>query len=58
MVHPVSLLKQVLDFIKMYDTHNTFIIVSDSISVLKAMKYTSSKNPQIQKPLEKNVMSF
>ena len=32
---------------------NKFIIFSDSLSVLKAMNHTSSKNPQIQKLLEK-----
>ena len=41
-----------------YDANNKFIIFSDSLSVLKAMNHTSSKNPQIQKFLEKNVMSF
>ena len=30
-----------------------FIIFSDSLSVLKAMNHTSSKNPQIQKLLKK-----
>ena len=30
-----------------------FIIFSNSLSVLKAMIHTSSKNPQIQKLLEK-----
>ena len=39
-------------FIKTCDTNNKFIIFSDSLSVLKAMNYTSSKNPQIQKLLE------
>ena len=39
-----------LDFI---NTNNKFIIFSDSLSVLKAMNHTSSKNPQIQKLLEK-----
>ena len=34
------------------DTDNNFIICSDSLSVLKAMNHTSSKNPQIQKLLE------
>ena len=43
----------VLDFIRTCDTNNTFIIFSDSHSVLKAMNHTSSKNPQIQKLLEK-----
>ena len=38
-----------LDFITTYDTNNKFIIFSDSLSVLKAMNHTSSKNPQIQK---------
>ena len=42
-----------LDFNRTCDTHNTFIIFSDSLSVLKAMNHTSSKNPQIQKLLEK-----
>ena len=40
-----------LDFIT--DANNKFIIFSDSLSVLKAMNHTSSKNPQIQKLLEK-----
>ena len=35
------------------DANNKFIIFSDSLSVLKAMNHTSSKNPQIQKLLEK-----
>ena len=38
-----------LDFITTCDTNNKFIIFSDSLSVLKAMNHTSSKNPQIQK---------
>ena len=42
-----------LDFIRTCDTNNKFIIFSDSLSVLKAMTHTSSKNPQIQKLLEK-----
>ena len=42
-----------LDFIRTCDTNNKFIIFSDSLSVLKAMSHTSSKNPQIQKLLEK-----
>ena len=37
-----------LDFIRTCDTNNKFIIFSDSLSVLKAMSHTSSKNPQIQ----------
>ena len=45
-----------LDFIRTCDTNNKFNkfnICSDSLSVLKAMNHTSSKNPQIQKLLEK-----
>ena len=42
-----------LDFIRTCDTYNKFIIFSDSLSVLKAMNHTSSKNPNIQKLLEK-----
>ena len=48
-----------LDFITTCDAHNKFIIFSDSLSVLKAMNHTSSKNPQVQKLLEKcHDMSF
>ena len=42
-----------LDFTSTCDANNKFIIFSDSLSVLKAMNHTSSKNPQIQKLLEK-----
>ena len=42
-----------LDFISTCDANNKFSIFSDSLSVLKAMNHTSSKNPQIQKLLEK-----
>ena len=42
-----------LNFIRTCDTNNKSIIFSDSLSVLKAMNHTSSKNPQIQKLLEK-----
>ena len=42
-----------LDFITTCGTNNTFIIFSGSLSVLKAMNHTRSKNPQIQKLLEK-----
>ena len=44
-----------LDFISTCDANNKFIIFSDSLSVLKAMNHTSSKNPQIQKLLEKSL---
>ena len=42
-----------LDFISTCDANNKFILFSDSQSVLKAIKHTSSKNPQTQKLLEK-----
>ena len=41
------------DFISTCDANNKFIISSDSLSELKAMNHTSSKNPQIQKLLKK-----
>ena len=47
-----------LDFIRTCDTNNKFIIFSDSLSVLKAMNYTSSKNPQIQKTFRKMSQAF
>ena len=43
-----------LDFISTCDANNKFIIFSDSLSVLKAMNHTSSKNPHIWKLLEKS----
>ena len=56
-IHKLSLLKPkqflALDFITTCDINNKFIIFSDSLSVLKAMNHTSSKNPQIMKLLEK-----
>ena len=52
-IHQFSLLDLALDFISTCEANNKFIIFSDSLSVLKAMNYTSSKNPQIQKLLEK-----
>ena len=42
-----------LDFISTCDAYNKVIIFSDSLSILKPMNHTSSKNPQIQKLLEK-----
>ena len=42
-----------LDFISTCDANNKFIIFSVSLSVLKAIIHTSSKNPWIQKLLEK-----
>ena len=43
----------ILDFISTCDAYNKLIIFSDPLSVLKAMNHTRSKNPQIQKNLEK-----
>ena len=48
-----SIFDLALDFIGTCDTNNKFIIFSDSLSAFKAMHYTSSKNPQIYKLLEK-----
>ena len=42
-----------LDLIADCITSNKFVILSDSLSVLKSLDHTSSKNPQIQKLLEK-----
>ena len=42
-----------LDFIGACDTNTKFIIFSDWLLVLKAMNHASSKNPQIQKLIEK-----
>ena len=42
-----------LDFISTCNANNKLIIFSDSLSVLKAMNHSSSKNPQIQKLFEK-----
>ena len=47
-----------LDFIRTWDTNNKFILFSDSLSVLKAMNHTSSKNPQIQIFLENISRAF
>ena len=43
-----------LDFIDNCFHHDKFLIFSDSLSVLKALNHTSSKNSQIQKLLEKH----
>ena len=42
-----------LDIINTCDANHKFIIFSDSLSLLKVMNFTSSKNPQFQKRLEK-----
>ena len=47
-----------LDIIRTCDTSNKFIIFSDSTSVLKAMNHASSKDPRIQKLLEKMSRAF
>ena len=43
-----------LDLIADCETSNEFVIFSDSLSVLKSLDHTSSKNPKIQKLLEKH----
>ena len=43
-----------LDFIDSCFLHDKFLIFSGSLSVLKALNHTSSKNSQIQKLLEKH----
>ena len=43
-----------LDFINSCFLSNKFLIFSDSLSVLKALNHTSSRNSQIQKLLEKH----
>ena len=47
-----------LEFIRTCDIYNKFIIFSDSLSGLRAINRTSSKNPQIQKYFRKKVTSF
>ena len=47
-----------LDLVRTCDSNNKFIVFSDSLSVLKAMDHTSSKNPHIQKLLEKMSRAF
>ena len=43
-----------VDLIADCETFNKFVIFSDSLSVLKSLDHTSSKNPQIQRLLEKH----
>ena len=43
-----------LDFINSFFLSDKFLIFSDSLSVLKALNHTSSRNSQIQKLLEKH----
>ena len=47
-----------LDFIRTYDDKNKFNIFSDSLSVLKAVDHTNSKNPHVQNKIEKMSRSF
>ena len=43
-----------IDLIADCETSKEFVIFSDSLSVLKSLDHTSSKNPQIQKLLDKH----
>ena len=47
-----------LDLIKTCNTNNKFTIFYGSLSVLKAINHSSSKNLQIQKLLEKMSQAF
>ena len=51
---PVKAIDLALDQIANCKTSNKFVIFSDSLSVLKSLHHMSSKNPQIQKLLEKH----
>ena len=46
-----------LDLVDNCNSHDKFIIFSDSFSVLQALNHTSSKNPQIQNILQ-NIIQF
>ena len=46
-----------LDLVDNCNSHNKFIIFSDSFSVLQALNHTLSKNPQIQNILQ-NIIQF
>ena len=43
-----------LDLVDNCNSHDKFIIFSDSFSVLQALNHTSSKNPHIQNILQKH----
>ena len=43
-----------LDYVMNNSLENKFVIFSDSLSVLKSLNHTSSKNPKIQNVIEKN----
>ena len=43
-----------LDLVDSCNSHDKFIIFSDSFSVLQALNHTSSKNPQIQNIFQKH----
>ena len=49
----VKVIDLALDFIADCEISNKLIIFSDSLSILKSLDHISSKNPQIQKLLEK-----
>ena len=46
-----------LDLVDNCNSHDKFIVFSDSFSVLQALNHTSSKNPQIQNILQ-NIIQF
>ena len=46
-----------LDYIMNNSLENKFVIFSDSLSVLKSLNHTSSKNPKIQNVI-KNITSY
>ena len=43
-----------LDYFMNNSLDNKFVIFSDSLSVLKSLNHTSSKNPKIQNLIEKH----
>ena len=43
-----------LDYVMNNSLENKFVIFSDSLSVLKSLNHTSSKNPKIQNVIEKH----
>ena len=43
-----------LDYVMKNSLDNKFVIFSDSLSVLKSLNHTSSKNPKIQNLIEKH----
>ena len=48
-----------LDHIRNKSLDNKFVISSDSLSVLKSLSHTSSKNPKVQSLIKKkNITSY